>query len=834
MSQPELDWVVDDAPDEAQAAPEGLAVAGPPRRRPRRLDPRALRRWLAAGAALLLVALLAAWVVTRLGWQRLEGQVTAEVLYEAEHAAAGESGLALTVWAETGEEIHAYRQLHTALAEAGLSAPLPAAHLTPLAGLPTVQDVTLLADGLFAAQVDRGYRDSDGQVVTFTLAQRYRNLGGGLWERVPPDLAPLAATTLVQFNHISATVLVDDLPWLADSLLAADVALEQACREWGDACPETRRLNIIFTADAQYLLTPILPEAGTGDGLGPYPAAFAVHRATPALNQPLRLPSLALTGAPADEAAQAALTRALTAHGLAYFAQAISGTNVRPDDYFFDALVGRAEQRLGLAAPITYSLRPQDFAPLDGLWRAADRQDTVATPGALPYRLQVLKFLDQALAGLPPEADGALLADLRRADDLFDWLDEALGRGGGRRAEAAWRRAAEAALALGNGLSADRLEGLIYSCGDQGYRMRAGQAEPLAFVIPPSGFGMMQVAALSLDGRYLATIDDLGASVIVIDDLESDWSRRMELSHGVYLVGWSAGGALIYIEQDDPESSPGGELGHAMRLDPLTGERAPLTENPVIPMFLPDNPWLPDHTGVVLGLWYPNLGDPGPLTSAPALVPVDAIGESRRLAESGYGAVVSPDGRRVAYAVASATGGGGWNLLSVAVTDLQTGVQIEVLRAASLAEADGATPEYLFPMAWSPVGVELIVLAGGSSVPTRLVAAPLDGGPLRTLVEGGSNAFMYPVGIGAEGRTLAVLQYGPVTEGANLLLADLAGANGRPATTVTLARDVLGAAWSPDGALLAMAGAAGVRVVEPATGQWRWVALDYCSGVQWE
>jgi hypothetical protein len=640
----------------------------------------------------------------------------------------------------------------------------------------------------------------------------------------------------MQLTHISATVLVDDLPWLADSLLAADLALEQACRDWGDLCPDNRRLDILFTADAQYLLTPIRP-GGAGAGLGPYPASFAVRPAAPPLNRALRLPSLALTGAPADARAQAALAQALTAHGLAYLAQVISGTNTRPDDYFFDALVGRAEQRLGLAAPITYTVRAQDFVALEQLWRAANRQDTVATPGARPYQLQALAFLNQALAGLPPETDGVLLTDLRRTDDLFDWLDEALSRGGGQRAVAAWQRAAEAALAAGNGLEAGRLEGLLYSCISGGYRYQGGEGVAMDAVIPPAGLGMMQVAALSLDGRYLATIDDVGASVILIDDLESDWSRRLELLHGVYLVGWSAGGGLIYIEQFDPELDPTAGLGRAMRLDPLTGEREPLIANdqPVVPMFLPDNPWLPDRTGIVLGLWYAALGDPGLWAAAPVLVPVDPPGEPRRLAERGYGAVVSPDGRWVAYAMPTGTSNNDWTLLTVAVTNLQTGAQVDMLRAASLAAADGATPEYLFPLLWSPDGAWLIVLAGGSSFPTGLYAVPESGGLPRVVMQDDRGDYLAAVGFGGDGQILAVLDYDDFeSTGARLVLADLAAANGQPGPPVPLARDVMGAAWSPGGTLLAIAGPAGVRVVEPATGLWRWVTVEWCEGVRWE
>ena len=122
----ELEWEVSEAPDgrarghapdlaldePGAAAPEPRPTpqaARPPQPKPRAQAPR--RPWfppLLLGLALAAVGAASIWSITRLGWQRVTGDIEAIVQYEDQQAYAGRADLVLSVqdsgngdWLET-------------------------------------------------------------------------------------------------------------------------------------------------------------------------------------------------------------------------------------------------------------------------------------------------------------------------------------------------------------------------------------------------------------------------------------------------------------------------------------------------------------------------------------------------------------------------------------------------------------------------------------------------------------------------------------------------------------------------------------------------------------
>ncbi|MCC6189976.1 MAG: hypothetical protein IT318_13155 [Anaerolineales bacterium] len=466
MSKPELNWTFGEAP--AAGAARGAAP-----RRP--LDARAVRRFCLAAGSLLAVGAVAAGLLVQGGWRRLNTQLAAEAAYEDEHARAGDVALVLALQstqAALSSEWHDRRAEEAAL---GLAAPLPAAHLIPDDAAPVVARVEALGGNEFLATVVRTYHDSAGRAVAFALPQRYRNLGPGLWERLPPDLSELQATTVFAGERLSATLPVADLPWLGESLLAADQLLTQACADWGDVCDPDWKLLVRYLG---VLGAPPPRRASNASGLGPYPAAFDLAGLAPRYRQALALLSPHLSGLPDDAGARQALTHALTVHGLGYLAGILAGA---PGGHiagavFRDALAARAELRLGLSPAPTYAACAGHYLPLSALWGTAHDPGSAGEPlGAttladeLPLRLLALDFLDAALAGQPPGADATLLAGLhgtRHKGDLLLWLDEVLGASRAARAASDWQR------------SAARLQAAPTSCSTQARVGRWAGAPP--------------------------------------------------------------------------------------------------------------------------------------------------------------------------------------------------------------------------------------------------------------------------------------------------------------------------------------------------------------------
>jgi hypothetical protein len=106
--------------------------------------------------------------------------------------------------------------------------------------------------------------------VRFALPQRYQLLGPGLWQRLPPDTAAPADTTVVSGFRFSATLPVADLPWLSDSLFAADAALVQACADWGPEACGDHKLKL-FTGRLSGARRPAAPGLAAATGRIPWP-----------------------------------------------------------------------------------------------------------------------------------------------------------------------------------------------------------------------------------------------------------------------------------------------------------------------------------------------------------------------------------------------------------------------------------------------------------------------------------------------------------------------------------------------------------------------------------
>jgi len=850
VSQPELDWSLEDAPpaDEPPPPPFG----GPPARRPPP-DPaqarRALRRWLTAALLLALFVALGAWLFTQVGWRRLRDQVTAEVLYEDEHARAGEVELVLAVQADSADHAAEWRERRGAEAALGLAAPLPAAHLAPIQAPPVVESVEALGNDLFQATVVRAYQDSAGRPATFALPQRYRNIGRGLWERLPPDLAALDNTTVLAGERLSVTLPVADLPWLSDSLFAADALLVQACADWGDACQPNQRLVVRFVSDLGNARTVRPPGPGAAAGLGPYPAAFDLVDLTPAGRVPLVLLSPHLAGLPRDDGARQALTHALAAHGLAYLANAIARvTAVNINAAFFrDALVARAELRLGLAPAPTYAVRGAHYLPLAALWASVPRPDDLATtaaaarPADLPFRLLALNFLEAALHGQPSGADAVLLRNLIRFGGVGPWLDMALGTGAGQPAVDAWQAGVLATLDGADPLDWSQVEGLVYTCGDETYLIRAGQPLRLPEAQFGPGFLGQPFQALSPDGRYLAYVGggEGQQPALFAYDLERGVNLFLaQVNNEAYVVGWSAGGALVTLERL-PSSSPnasGIADFRAVRTDLASGQRAPLASDAMLPSFLGMGAtWTPDRGSVLLNGYYgpPDREDLEALS--PVLLPVDSPGPAWRLPRPGYGGLLSPDGQRLAYSVpvSSATN---VVLAPVEVYDRASQTATTLLSAGTLVGPDEGSqeaPTFLIPAAWTPDGNWLLVMAFGENFTGRLLAVPAAGGP-PVVVLSSSEGFFGPL-LSPDGRYLAYIEAGQSPASSALQLIDLAPMlAGDPAPPVHAAAGVTAAAWSPDGRLIALAGVGGLRVLDPANGALRWVALQPCQAALWQ
>jgi hypothetical protein len=348
---------------------------------------------------------------------------------------------------------------------------------------------------------------------------------------------------------------------------------------------------------------------------------------------------------------------------------------------------------------------------------------------------------------------------------------------------------------------------------------------------------------VSRDGRYLANTLSLGdqrppaGPALQILDLKQMTIITAPTRTDTILVGWSAGGALIYMEPFGSQDGSFADAGRLMRFDPLTGEHRPLADQPAMPFLMSENVWQPDGEAVLVGLLFDldapddGLGTPFWYMS-PALVQVDENAPPERLADYGYGSALSPDGRWLAYGrPEQAIDGGEWHLPAIEALDRATGQRHELYAV----QPPGGEVQlaYALPLAWSPDSAWLLAMVAGNDGATLLVAAALDAPP-RVLLQRPpqTGGFYSLVGFSHDGATLAFLSQ--EQDSAKLYLVDMRSlSESAPVEPQLAAERVTAADWSLDGRLLAMAGSDGVWVLDPATGAQRWVVVGNCHGVRW-
>jgi hypothetical protein len=327
--------------------------------------------------------------------------------------------------------------------------------------------------------------------------------------------------------------------------------------------------------------------------------------------------------------------------------------------------------------------------------------------------------------------------------------------------------------------------------------------------------------------------DGVALKVIDLADLTAPPVEAVR-GREILLLGWSATGHMIYLENS----------GAA----------------------IDEDDWASPY----------RLGDDSAWVGAPALVGLDTPGRVRRLAEAGFAGAAAPDGGRAAIALLEWLPGDVFQLTQAVVVDLATGERRPLAAGADLALDNGRAPEYVLPAAWSPDGQWVLVMAGGEGYGGETTGDATTGEPqvedgtrfaMRLLLlsttgdapkvvgaalSGAETRGLQPVGFSADGRYLAYLEPTPgdrTGQNNTLRLVDLqaAAAVARPlgagsapgwldppaAIDAGAWPGVGAAAWSPSGRLLALAGAEGVRVVDPATGLMRWVQYGACGAVEW-
>jgi hypothetical protein len=822
-----LDWVVTDAPDENDAAD---GPAPPPEEAPkapaRRPLPRRRLVWL------LLAALAAgsALAYTRIGWLRLEAQIAAEVAYEDARSLEGNAALVRAVHAR---DDGAWLDLRADEAELGLPSTRPAAGLGPAAQPARLLSVTAAGRDIFVATVQRTWHDSAGHSYAFSTQQRYRNLGPGLWDRLPPADAGRSVTW--SGLRLTADFPAADSAWMQAHLPRVDTALQAACASWSDPCPADLKAHFTFTVSLNDLPAPQpLASAGAQPGWpanGAYPVAFDVARALAPAAEGIVLPSPQLAGLPQDDTASQALVRSLVVHGLYYLAEGAVGLSQQRVDYIRDAMIAREEIRQGLSAAPDDELHPAHYVDLATLW-VARSPDGPAPLRELSRRLQALSFMDFAVARVQVRSEGELLRSLRGRAPLVTWLERQAGLHPAPLLEA-YRQQVEAGFERASTLAWQQLDGLLYQCNGQLWHVQSGQPRELNLRVSQDELFTLYFASISADGRLLAypKWHDFGQSELLLVDLGSGDSQVIDSSLGFLPVGWAGSGELVYLRPafDDEFSL---ETIQLAAYQPATGQRRVIYEGAIEPFPLRRAALSPD--GWRLGLQL--AGDRAATTSViVSLDPADAADPVRVLGEYGSAPIFSPDGQTAVYAfnrpglaAAASSSNPAAGLIGV---EIASGEQRALLRSHKM--PGSAFISEISALAWSPDGAWLAFMAG--STPPRqpqmgIYALPAAGGPVRVLVALGPglrSALESPT-FSADGAYVAYHELasgGPAEHAAVIEWAS--GAREHYEASYP------GFAWSPAGHLLALANDHGLYVLEPSTGEFRWVSASACRTGVW-
>lgn len=303
------------------------------------------------------------------------------------------------------------------------------------------------------------------------------------------------------------------------------------------------------------------------------------------------------------------------------------------------------------------------------------------------------------------------------------------------------------------------------------------------------------------------------------------------------LVGWTATGDLLFYATLPPEAHDAGT--GLWRLRPGAWEPRLVLASPVYSYL---GSWLSQWTadrrrlGVTLfaspGAWQPVLLSVGDKTSVQPLSNL-----------SGYGPAVTRDASAVAYVSLPPAGSSSTGFaIEFRLLDQDSSQATGALSAADLG-VDGVPPTSAGMLHWSPDGRTLVFVAWGTAYGTRLFAFDRETETL-THIAGSRSPYPIPLGFSADGQYLAYLENDGTEPYLWWVVRDLAtGLETRHAFefghlrrihTGSLQPGNAGvAAWAPTGHLLAVSSPSGVFVVDPATGDRRWLTLEACGRVVW-
>ena len=818
MPQTEFDWTFDAIPEEGEdkarsGRPPSARRPGPPLGAPAR---RRRGRLLLGLLGLVVVAGLGLYAVYLNGWQRVRAQLSQEVAYEDTQSLAGNAeAVAALQWPDNKLWI-SQRAAEAAL---GWPARPPAEDLLPVPGPAQVLGVDTLATDLMEVTVLRRFADAAGRAYDFEYVQRYRRLGAGVWQRLAPAADPLGTTTVWAGRRLTVTMPVADEPWLKPLLPRLDHYLVRACADW--QCPNDLQAPLTFSGrleDMPFLAPARRSEAGPA-GAQPYPITFDLIFRTPRYPRRVILPSLQLAGRPHDEAAQDALVRSTAVMLLAYVGAELAQSTRGSSSDYLDALIARAEIRLGLSPEPAWTPSPNSYLPPEALWPFSRIGETRARRANIPARLQALAFLNFVLGDSLPSADAALLKQIRFQPRLEGWLNSTLRVEGAERVEA-WQARLTGDFAAQAPPRWAELEGLAYVCAEAAFLVRGGQ--PVALPIAGANTWLPR-EALSPGGDYLVVVESTSLAVSQIRVLNlSDGASTVVVAEGLGLpLGWTPAGDLLYLTQAEGPFSP--IYSYELRLySPGADRPLALSGEPLVTPWGHEQSWSADHSLMAITLVQGNDSAQGLLVS-PGVIALRPPIQALRLPVQGYAAALAPDGQRLAYVAGQ--------LSPEDFSGDPRGIDIINLTTQAvhglLAPELSGQPAFneLNSLLWSPDGRQLAFLDyqpnRGAHVYLIVFNGPdpAHGGDLQ-LLAGALEQFSL-AGFSADSRYLAGQRYDGVRS--EMIVYDL-----ESGATQTYLGAEASMPWSPRGHLLALAGPGGLYVVDPASGEEQWVTRGVC------
>jgi Tol biopolymer transport system component len=808
VAKDNFDWTLASIPQEGE--------------RSQPLEPRGPRRgwnWLLVVAVTLAAAW---WAITTVGWWRLRAQLQHEINYEDAQSRGGQVELVLAVQSPGWG---AWRQQRAAEVTAGLPAPLPAPNLAPLDAPGQALRLRPLTADTYEVLVRREYADAAGQTYTFDLWQRYRRLGPGLWERLPPDETALAETRHWSTQYLSVEAPAVDWAVLEQLLPAVDETLRQACVDW--ACPAGLVVPMVFAGrmDALPPITPTVRPAAHEGGFGPYPLALDVSLNSARADEALVLPSPRFTGLAHGQPALALYQRTLQVQALSFLATRLDGQSQRTIDLFRDALIAREEIRLGLAQPVSAPMAPDTYLSPSALWDMTRRIETTTPTAEVAYRLQALAFLNFVVnfttIGEQASTDAALLHTLRDERHLTGWLGAAPGSSvlEAAQLEVAWAQQRRAGFERQWPADRGALDGLAFTCRNGLWLMRGSH---LSQILMGGITATLAPHALSPDGRTLALADTINSSRadLLLIDLGNEKVTTAAVGRGLRVLGWSAAGEVLYLQQS-PQS---GDPFYTLELWRLAPGGMPQPILPDTRFSAPSNPhvWSLDHRQLALAL--ERTSDDQLWTQSVGLLSVANGYFQTILAEGSQEAAYAPDGISLSFLQSHIEPDNGYTHTTLELYTWSSAARRTLL---STADRDRLPDPFTFLLnqAWSPDGAHLALVASESSTPgTTVYLLRLSDGRLTRLLSDAGG--LWPLTFAADGRYLATTTFADHAYGARTTVHELD-------THQPQQYQGRGAAWSPDGHRLALANEAGVYVADPATGALAWVKSGDCGQVAW-